>query len=121
MPNAIKSGAAEESMCQIETNSIQWATNGNTDLSSATERLGGGGVIGKRLIQQKAMQKALELLGDQAWEHGCKSKIRHNARPLKSMLPEVQEHCGYALLKLQCFRLWLQDYLMFGLTPDDVS
>ena len=36
MSNAIKSGAAEELMRQIETNSIQWTTNGNTDLSSAT-------------------------------------------------------------------------------------
>ena len=65
MSNAVESGAAEESTCQIETNSIQWTTNGDTDLSSATERLGGGSVIGKRLTQQKAMQKASELLGNE--------------------------------------------------------
>ena len=105
MSNAIKSGAVEESIYQIETNSIQWTTNGNIDLSSATERLGGGSVIGKRLIQQKAIQKALELLGDQAWECGYKSKTRHNARPLKSILPEVQEHCGYALLTNKLLRI----------------
>ena len=121
MPNAIKSGAADELIYQIETNNMQWTTNGNIDLSTETERLGGGSVIGKRLIQQKATQKALELLGDQAWEYGYKSRTCHNHKPLKRILPEVQQHCGFVHLKLQCFRRWLQDYLMFGLIPDDMT
>ena len=50
MPNAIKSGAADELIYQIETNNMQWTTNGNIDLSTETERLGGGSVIGKRFL-----------------------------------------------------------------------
>ena len=40
----------DELIYQIETNNMQWTTNGNIDLSTETERLGGGSVIGKILI-----------------------------------------------------------------------
>ena len=34
MSNAIKSGAADELIYQIETNNMQWTTNDNIDLSN---------------------------------------------------------------------------------------
>ena len=84
MSSAIKSDACDELMHQIEKKSVRWTSSGDTDLPNPTQRLGGGSPINSRTMQQKAIEKALELLGDEAWDYGYKSGIRHNQKPLRS-------------------------------------
>lgn len=65
-------------------------------------------------IQNLAVAKALELLGDEAWEYGYKSRRRCNK--IKSILEDAQDACKYKV-PYRTFLRWFQHFLQYGETP----
>ena len=99
------------------TSRVVWTTSGRKltiGPSIATHK----GNINANTIQTKAIAKALELLGDEAWSYGYKSGQRCN--DIKHILEEVRTACGYQV-KYRTFLRWFQHFLKFGECPAATS
>ena len=99
------------------TSRVVWTTSGRKltiGPSIATHK----GNINAYTVQTKAIAKALELLGDEAWSYGYKSGQRCN--DIKRILEEVRTACGYQV-KYRTFLRWFQHFLKFGECPAATS
>ena len=72
------------------------------------------GMINDLTIQNLAVAKALEILGERAWSYGYKSGKR--CKEMLSILTEAQDACGYKV-QYRTFLRWFQHFLRFGETP----
>jgi transposase len=72
------------------------------------------GAINYLTIQNLAVAKALEILGEKAWSYGYKSGKR--CKEMRTVLAEVCIACKYKVL-YRTFLRWFHHFLRFGETP----